>query len=638
MIYHELSEGRVVLYFGQSTGGGHAFVCDGYQSEDYFHVNWGWGGSSNGNFKLSAMTPSEQGAGGSSSSDGYNYLQGAIVGIQKNGGTGTVLDLANTPSLTFNSISLSPSTIALGETTNVTINVTNNGTKDYDSDIYVYANGGVRNGKAFLIPQGATRDCVIPYTPSGFTGTVNVYATTPSLTGGAYFIPSGPSASLTVTSGDGASTDVNMTLAVSALNAEGATSPYDLYGHYLNATVRVTNSTLTNYSGKLYWQILEESFSGSFSLEEININVPKNSHIDVALPALTLDPSKNYKLYTSYYKNGSKASVVWTHYNLRPAIMSYQADGTVAINKPGGTSLDVSTSEALAFNVAGTGITSITPNSKPNAVYIYSGSKPSGLDGKNVIKYDAGSYTAETIALTDGNEFYSPVDFTADEVTFNYTFTVGANGSKGWNTIMLPFDVTKVTADGVTIDWFHSGSDTGKQFWLKEFTNDDASNVYFNYVSGNMKANTPYIVAFPGDKWGSEYDLSSKAIKFVGQSVTVHEGKTLSSMTGSNYRFIGSSVQNNTANIYCINGDGNGFELKATGGSAPFRAFFKPGIFDSTVTSLGIGSDTDGNTTGINDVQFEKNSDGQYYNLNGQRISQPKKGLYIKNGKKYIVK
>lgn len=41
-----------VYYSGQSTDGGHAFVCDGYDEDGLFHFNWGWGGSSNGYFDI----------------------------------------------------------------------------------------------------------------------------------------------------------------------------------------------------------------------------------------------------------------------------------------------------------------------------------------------------------------------------------------------------------------------------------------------------------------------------------------------------------------------------------------------------------------------------------------------------------
>lgn len=44
---------RIPLYYsGQSSQGGHAFVCDGYDVDDLFHFNWGWGGASNGYFLI----------------------------------------------------------------------------------------------------------------------------------------------------------------------------------------------------------------------------------------------------------------------------------------------------------------------------------------------------------------------------------------------------------------------------------------------------------------------------------------------------------------------------------------------------------------------------------------------------------
>jgi len=45
------------LYYDGSGSGGHAFVCDGYQGNHYFHFNWGWSGSYNGYFLLSALNP-----------------------------------------------------------------------------------------------------------------------------------------------------------------------------------------------------------------------------------------------------------------------------------------------------------------------------------------------------------------------------------------------------------------------------------------------------------------------------------------------------------------------------------------------------------------------------------------------------
>lgn len=77
----ELNSNRPVFYHGNGTGGGHAYVCDGYDTNDFFHFNWGWSGSSNGYFQLTALNPSSLGSGGGSG--GYNYQQGIITEIQK---------------------------------------------------------------------------------------------------------------------------------------------------------------------------------------------------------------------------------------------------------------------------------------------------------------------------------------------------------------------------------------------------------------------------------------------------------------------------------------------------------------------------------------------------------------------------
>jgi len=87
LIYNELANKRPVFYTGQSNGGGHAFVCDGYDSDDFFHINWGWSGGSDNFFRLRLLNPQEQGAGGSTTNEGYGMGQDATIGIQPNDGT-----------------------------------------------------------------------------------------------------------------------------------------------------------------------------------------------------------------------------------------------------------------------------------------------------------------------------------------------------------------------------------------------------------------------------------------------------------------------------------------------------------------------------------------------------------------------
>lgn len=76
-IYGSLKAGAPVYYSGQNTQVGHAFVCDGYDADGYFHFNWGWGGVSDGYFLLMGLDPRSQGIGGSTA--GYNLNQGCIL-------------------------------------------------------------------------------------------------------------------------------------------------------------------------------------------------------------------------------------------------------------------------------------------------------------------------------------------------------------------------------------------------------------------------------------------------------------------------------------------------------------------------------------------------------------------------------
>ena len=91
LMQDELDSSRPILYTGSSEEAGHAFVLDGYTTNNYYSVNWGWSGYYNGYFLLSALDPEGQGAGGGSGS--YNNGQVAVIGIQKDKGGEYVEDI-----------------------------------------------------------------------------------------------------------------------------------------------------------------------------------------------------------------------------------------------------------------------------------------------------------------------------------------------------------------------------------------------------------------------------------------------------------------------------------------------------------------------------------------------------------------
>ena len=69
-IYDELEKGYPIPVSGIKIGGGHAFVIDGFDGDDLFHVNWGWGGQGNGYFLLGILNR-------------WNRSNGAIINLRR---------------------------------------------------------------------------------------------------------------------------------------------------------------------------------------------------------------------------------------------------------------------------------------------------------------------------------------------------------------------------------------------------------------------------------------------------------------------------------------------------------------------------------------------------------------------------
>lgn len=127
MVYNELHADRPVIYDGRKlqengTTTGHCFVCDGYKASDNtFYINWGWGGLSNGPYKLTgtgALLPAHQGAGsGDGSTRSYALDQAALFGVKpgNDGSPGSpVINISKSCDY-----KLAPSTVSLGKSVTV---------------------------------------------------------------------------------------------------------------------------------------------------------------------------------------------------------------------------------------------------------------------------------------------------------------------------------------------------------------------------------------------------------------------------------------------------------------------------------------------------------------------------------------
>jgi hypothetical protein len=84
-----------------------------------------------------------------------------------------------------------------------------------------------------------------------------------------------------------------------------------------------------------------------------------------------------------------------------------------------------------------------------------------------------------------------------------------------------------------------------------------------------------------------------------------------------------------------LNKGGNGigfYKLKSTGTIGAHKAYLTSG---ATAREYFL---FDEETTGVNTLNGErKTMNGEYYDLQGRKVAQPAKGLYIVNGKKVVT-
>jgi len=86
----ELKAGRPIVFAASSSKGsgsdaaGHCYVVDGYDSNDYVHINWGWDGKYDGYFAINVMDGSDY---------QFDQSQRALIGIQPDyAGTDTIIN------------------------------------------------------------------------------------------------------------------------------------------------------------------------------------------------------------------------------------------------------------------------------------------------------------------------------------------------------------------------------------------------------------------------------------------------------------------------------------------------------------------------------------------------------------------
>jgi hypothetical protein len=256
---------------------------------------------------------------------------------------------------------------------------------------------------------------------------------------------------------------------------------------------------------------------------------------------------------------------------------------------------------------------------------------------KTTISSDVESIiTVSDVLVLDENSTVAPP--TANNVTVTVRRTINANE---WSTICLPFDMTEEqvkTAFGNDVQLAEFSSyDTVKD-------GDNVTGITINFedtdLSDKFYANYPYIIKTSSDITEftlttnvapddavAEYDngKSGGKRKVYGSFIGTYKAKTV---VPDNSLFLSAGKFWYSAGLT---------KMKA------FRAYFTLDdvLTDMSQASARIQMSLDEEETGVNEraiTNHEQPSHEKYYNLMGQRVTMPKKGLLVKEGKKIVVK
>ena len=211
----------------------------------------------------------------------------------------------------------------------------------------------------------------------------------------------------------------------------------------------------------------------------------------------------------------------------------------------------------------------------------------------------------------------APEEKAITDVTLNRTFNADR-----WNPVCLPF---AITAEQIT-EWFGEDSE------VAEYIGDEESNgnvtVKFRKKTDGMNANTPYLLFPKKNVTVSKFP----AVEIITSDMPKSEGTI--------FDFVGTYTNQPKGSSEIQKGDyivSGGIFKKASGGNAikAFRAYLRQRDVSNAKTVSMLFEDE---TTGISELKDNVVMPTVYYDLQGRRVADPAKGIYIVNGKKVIIK
>ena len=553
MIYNELQHGRPVIYAASnSLNSTHIFICDGYDGQDLYHINWGQGGDYDGFYRLQAFNLTSHNAPNSTTTYGYSMSHKAVVGICPD----TVDDDYGTPtgeaptatyaSLTVNGVQ---QVTANPQWKVVRATVTNNGTTDYSGIMRLQLNGSYASTENIYVAAGKQDfvDFHIAKEPGSYVLKVVEKKSGKTIYQDDDFTLDSTSADNNVIN----LLDQNTTV----IDEETKT----MWGETFETQFMLSNMSDNDYHGKvtLTLYVIEEGEGTAFL-----ICTPKTDSVPIMLPA---GKTKTFTITSNHLSTGDKfyyalelpgqtitKADAFHPYTVSEGYNYWNSEGRRHAAAWEEMVEIPENAAAVSLERHDLSTVTITPNDNPNTIYYVSSETdiPEALENRNVV---ANGKAADDITLCDNYSFCVPMTFHADRVSYTHTFVEGSNSREGWQEVSLPFAVETVVAGGKELTWCHGHDGNNYDFWLMAPTVVSGDTVYMEATDKWMGGMT-YFIAVPDDRWDASFDLCGKAVTFSGSNVWMT--KCHGTPFTSNTQYEGMTVVNNTSIIGDANNDG----------------------------------------------------------------------------------
>lgn len=256
---------------------------------------------------------------------------------------------------------------------------------------------------------------------------------------------------------------------------------------------------------------------------------------------------------------------------------------------------------------------------------------------------------AREIVLTDvtegNNDWYAPQAFVAERISYtrNFTQSTTKGTSRGWESIALPFDVQTIQHESKGVIAPFNNSASNKHFWLRRLTENGLQ------AATNIEANTPYIISMPNsEEYTADYNLNGR-VTFSAQNIDVPATttKVLALADSSIVMVPAMQRQSRSSSVWALNVgevrgqyfEGSVFERDYRT-VRPFEAYTIHRQENGQPAPRYVPIQEIAGVTGIETIDREPLTLNQWYDMQGRKLEgkPARKGVYISNGKKVVVK